>query len=84
MDKKRFAELGPNDIILTPNQRLANTLQKEIQNYHFSAGHLAYAPPTLLSFSQFVQTMKRNGYGRTLLINRKLLQHYLTRARHHI
>ena len=57
MDKKRFAELGPNNIILTPNQRLANTLQKEIENYHFSAGHLAYVPPTLLSFSQFIRTL---------------------------
>ena len=49
--------LGPNDVILTPNQRLANTLQKALEEYHTSKDNRAFVPPTLLSFSQFVRLL---------------------------
>ncbi len=49
--------LGPNDVILTPNQRLTNTLQKALEEYHTSTGNHAFIPPTLISFSQFIRQL---------------------------
>lgn len=57
IDISFLAGLGPNDVILTPNQRLANTLLHALQEHHLAQGQLAFAPPLLLSFSQFIRLL---------------------------
>ncbi len=57
MDITFLTHLGPNDVILTPNQRLTNTLQKALEEYHLSQGNRAFVPPLLLSFSQFIRML---------------------------
>ncbi|MES2204944.1 MAG: PD-(D/E)XK nuclease family protein [Pseudomonadota bacterium] len=57
MDITLLTALRSNDVILTPNQRLANTLQKQLQDHHYALGNRAFIPPILLSFSQFIRTL---------------------------
>lgn len=57
MDITFLAALGPHDVVLTPNQRLTNTLQQQLGDYHLSQGNRAFLSPTLLSFSQFIRLL---------------------------
>ncbi len=45
------------DVVLTPNQRLTHTLQHELEKHYADRGRKAFAPPLLLSFSQFIRTL---------------------------
>lgn len=49
--------LTPQDVVLTPNQRLANTLQTALEKHHLAQNNFAFTPPLLLSFSSFVRLL---------------------------
>lgn len=57
MDIDFLLTLGQTDVVLTPNQRLTNTLQASLENYHAADGRLAFAAPILLSLSQFIRML---------------------------
>jgi probable DNA repair protein len=57
MDIHFLLSLKSTDVVLTPNQRLANTLQKALEQYHDSLNNHAFMPPIFLSMSQFIRLL---------------------------
>lgn len=57
MDIHFLLNLNSHDLILTPNQRLANTLHRFLEKHKDLQGERAYLPPTIISFSQFIRQL---------------------------
>lgn len=58
--KDIFLQLTSNDLILTPNQRLANTLQKNLTDAHFAQQEHVFIPPTILAYPTFIRFLWRS------------------------
>lgn len=50
-------DLGPEDLVVTPNQRLTNTLQDWLADYYVAQKVFSYTAPQLLSYAHFIRVL---------------------------